>query len=124
MIQDIIMVVKKEEEKVLENFIELLAELNGEAMYMLETGDLSRLYDMNDTVEGIYAIQSASEDELYAGIKEEAGDIYQNFNALVMLVQKIGDGEWNEEASALAQLYLSNILEANVAIVKAYGLAE
>ena len=118
------MVVKKEEEKVLENFIELLAELNGEAMYMLETGDLSRLYDMNDTVEGIYAIQSANEDELYAGIKEEAGDIYQNFNALVMLVQKIGDGEWTEEASALAQLYLSNILEANVAIVKAYCLAE
>ena len=116
--------IKKEEEKVLENFIELLAELNGEAMYMLETGDLSRLYDMNDTVEGIYAIQSASEDELYAGIKEEAGDIYQNFNALVMLVQKIGDGEWTEESSALAQLYLSNILEANVAIVKAYGLAE
>ena len=118
------MVTKMEEEKVLERFIELLAELNGEAMYMLETGDLSRLYDMNDTVEGIYAIQSASEDELYVGIKEPAADIYQNFNNLVMLVQKIGDGEWNEESSALVQLYLSNILEANVAIVKAYGLAE
>lgn len=118
------MVVKKEEEKVLERFIELLAELNGEAIYMLETGDLSRLYDMNDTVEGIYAIQSTNKDELYVGIKEPAADIYQNFNALVMLVQKMGDGEWTEEASALAQLYLSNILEANVAIVKVYGLAE
>ena len=42
----------------------------------------------------------------------------------VLRGQKIGDGEWNEEASALAQLYLGNILEANVAIVKAYGLAE
>ena len=118
------MITELEEEKKLKRFIELLAELNGEVMDMLETGDLSQLYEMNDTVEEIYKIQTSSKDELYVGIQEEAQDIYQNFNALVTLVQKVGDDEWDKETSALAQLYLSNILEANIAIVKAYGLAE
>lgn len=114
----------KNEEKTLERFIELLAALNGEAVDMLESGDLSALYDMNDTVEEIYAIQTTNEDELYVGIQEEAQDIYQNFNALVTLVQKVGESEWTKETSALAQLYLENILEANISIIKAYGLAE
>lgn len=115
---------KMEEEKTLERFIELLAALNGEAMDMLETGDLAGLYDMNDTVEELYTIQTSNKDELYVGIQEEAQDIYQNFNALVVLAQKIGENEWGEKASALAQLYLQNILEASIEIVTAYGLVE
>ena len=112
------------EDKILARFIELLATLNGEAMDMLETGDLSALYDMNDTVEEIFAIQTTNQDELYVGIQEEAQDIYQNFNALATLAQKVGENEWSEKASALAQLYLQNILEASIEIVTAYGLVE
>ena len=111
------------EEKTLSRFVELLADLNREVVEMLKTGDLSLLYDMNDTVAEMYAIQSVNKDELYVGIEEQAQAIYQNFNGLVALTQEVGEA-WSEENSAKAQAFLRNIFEANVAIVVAYGLAE
>lgn len=116
-------VVAEAEEKTLSRFVELLADLNREVVEMLKTGDLSLLYDMNDTVAEMYAIQSVNKDELYVGIEEQAQAIYQNFNGLVALTQEVG-GAWSEENSAKAQAFLQNIFEANVAIVVAYGLAE
>ena len=110
-------------EKTLSRFVELLADLNREVVEMLKTGDLSLLYDMNDTVAEMYAIQSVNKDELYVGIEEQAQAIYQNFNGLVALTQEV-NGDWSEENSAKAQAFLQNIFEANVAIVVAYGLAE
>ena len=111
------------EEKTLSRFVELLADLNREVVEMLKTGDLSLLYDMNDTVAEMYAIQSVNKDELYVGIEEQAQAIYQNFNGLVALTQEVGEA-WSEENSAKAQAFLRNIFEANVVIVVAYGLAE
>ena len=118
------MATKMEEEKILERFIELLADLNRETVEMMKTGDLGFLYEMNDTVEEIYSIQSASKEELYVGIDQEAKAIYKNFNDLVALAQKVGENEWTAESSASAFEFLQNIFEANVKIIKAYGLAE
>ena len=115
------MTVQMDEEKVLERFIELLADLSRETVEMMKTGDLEKLYEMNDTIEEIYSIQSANDGELYTGIDEEAKDIYENFNNLVKLAQNSGE-EWSEESSALAFLLLQNILDATVAILTAYGL--
>ena len=113
----------EKEEATLARFVELLADLNREVVGMLKTGDLSLLYEMSDTVAEIYAIQSVNQDELYTGIDDEAKEIYQNFNELVALAQSVGE-DWSEEASAKVQAYLTNIFEANVDIVVAYGLAE
>ncbi len=129
--EEVVQTVEKEEsvetlereEKTLARFVELLADLNREVVEMLKTGDLSLLYEMNDTVAEMYSIQSVNKDELYTGIDEEAKAIYQNFNGLVALTQEVGE-DWSEENSAKAQAYLQNIFEANVAIVVAYGLAE
>ncbi len=112
------------EEKTMERFIELLAALNNEAVEMLETGDLSGLYEMNDTVEEIFRIQHNNKDELYTGIDEEAKIIYGNFNALVKLTEKVGEHEWSEEDSANALKCLENILRADLKIVVAYGIAD
>ena len=111
-------------EKKMERFVELLADLNRETVEMLKTGDLAYLYEMNDTVEEFYSIQNGSEEELLAGIDEEAKDIYENFNALATLAQGIGERDWTEEESVKAQLFLQNIYDANWEIINAYGLVD
>ncbi len=113
---------EKKEQNELTRFVELLSKLNNEAMEMLETGDLSGLYSMNDTVEGLFSIQHDNQDELYTGIDYEAKTIYGNFNALVQLTEKVGEQEWSEENSDRARKSLENILRASIAIAKKYGL--
>lgn len=113
---------EKKEQNELTRFVELLSKLNNEAMEMLETGDLSGLYSMNDTVEGLFSIQHDNQDELYTGIDHEAKTIYGNFNALVQLTEKVGEQEWSEENSDHARKSLENILRASIVIVKKYGL--
>ena len=115
--------VTEEQEKRLERFVELLADLSREASEMLKTGDLALLYEMNDTVEEMYSIQNGSEEKIYKAIDEPAQVIYHNFNDLVALAEKC-EGNWSEEESAMAYGCLKNIFEANVEIIVAYGLAE
>lgn len=115
---------EEKEKNELTRFVELLAQLNNEAVEMLETGDLSGLYQMNDVVEGIFSIQHNGKDELYTGIDKEAKIIYGNFNALVRLTEKVGVNEWSAEDSANAQKCLENILQANVKIIRMYGLID
>lgn len=116
--------VTEEQEKRLERFIELLADLSRETSEMLKSGDLGLLYEMNDTVEEMYSIQNGSEEKIYKGIDEPAKEIYKNFNDLVTLAQKCEEKEWSEEDSASAYQFLENIFEANREIIFAYGLAE
>ncbi len=118
------MVIEMKEEQTLARFIELLAELNNETVEMLETGDLSPLYQMNDTVEEIFSIQHGNKDELYLGIEQDAKVIYGNFNALVRLAEEVGEHEWSEENSRSARNCLENILRANIKIITAYGLTD
>ncbi len=113
---------EKKEQNELTRFVELLSNLNNEAVEMLETGDLSGLYPMNDTVEGLFSIQHDNKDELYTGVDKEAKTIYGNFNALVQLTEKVGENEWSEENSDNARKCLENILQASVEIIKKYGL--
>ena len=115
---------EEKEQNELARFVELLAELNNEAMEMLETGDLSGLYPMNDTVEELFSIQHGNEDELYTGVDKEAKLIYGNFNALVQLTERVGEHEWSEEASANARTCLENILQASLKIIQMYGLLD
>lgn len=113
---------EKKEQNELTRFVELLSNLNNEAVEMLETGDLSGLYPMNDTVEGLFSIQHDNKDELYTGVDKEARMIYGNFNALVQLTEKVGENEWSEEDSDNARKCLENILQASIEIIKKYGL--
>ena len=53
-----------ESEKVLERFLEVLSEMNQQTVEMLQTGDLSTLYDMNDTVEEFCRIQMGNKENL------------------------------------------------------------
>ncbi len=114
----------EQDDKQMARFIELLAALNNETVEILETGDLSPLYEMNDVVEEMFSIQHGNEDELYQGIDGEAKVIYGSFNALVRLTEQVGENEWTEEQSETARKLLENILHANLKIVAAYGLTE
>ncbi len=116
--------VAAQEDRQMSRFIELLAALNNQTVEILESGDLSPLYQMNDTVEEMFAIQHGNEDELYVGIDGEAKIIYGNFNALVRLTEEVGEDEWTEESSEKARVCLENILHANLKIAVAYGLIE
>ena len=69
-----------ESEKVLERFLEVLSEMNQQTVEMLQTGDLSTLYDMNDTVEEFCRIQMGNKENFYQGIQVEAQIIYENFD--------------------------------------------
>ena len=114
----------EEQEKKLERFIELLAELSRETSEMIKTGNLEILYEMNDTVEEMYSIQNGSDEKIYKAIDEPAKEIYDNFNELVALAQKCEEETWSEKDSASAYEFLKNIFDANVGIIMAYGLAE
>ena len=106
----------------LQRFIELLANLNGQIVALLKTGDSSLLVQMNDTVEEMHAIQSKGEEEAYTAIEDEMQIICKNFNAVVMLVQNDEDGQ-DEQSSVAVKKFLHNMFNATVSIIYAYGLA-
>lgn len=116
------MSMQSEEEK-LQRFIQLLCDLNHEAVEMLKTGNTELLFTMNDTVEEMYNIQHFAEDEVYTAIEEDAQIIYKNFNAIITMIQS-NEGEVLDGATTEAvKKFLHNIFDANVRIVHAYGLA-
>ena len=107
----------------LQRFISLLADLNHQSSQMLKTGDMRLLTPMNDTVEAMYAIQHEGKEDAYTAIEEEAQCIYQNFNAIIMMLQSNENDELDEATSQAVRKFAHNIFEANVRIVYAYGLA-
>lgn len=111
-----------ESEKVLERFLEVLSEMNQQTVEMLQTGDLSTLYDMNDTVEEFCRIQMGNKENFYQGIQVEAQIIYENFDKMVNLVNRVKQGKWTKNQSATVYDCLQNILAANITILKRYGL--
>ena len=111
-----------ESEKVLERFLEVLSEMNQQTVEMLQTGDLSTLYDMNDTVEEFCRIQMGNKETFYQGIQVEAQIIYENFDKMVNLANRVKQGKWTKNQSATVYDCLQNILAANITILKRYGL--
>ena len=111
-----------ESEKVLERFLEVLSEMNQQTVEMLQTGDLSTLYDMNDTVEEFCRIQMGNKENFYQGIQVEAQIIYENFDKMVNLANRVKQGKWTKNQSATVYDCLQNILAANFTILKRYGV--
>ncbi len=107
----------------LQRFIELLAELNHQAVNMIKTGNTEILPEMNDTIEEMYAIQHGREEEVYAAIEEEMQCICQNFNAIVTMLKSSESEKADGVTSNAVKKFLHNIFEADVRIVYAYGLA-
>ena len=109
--------------KQLQEFIQLLCDLNHQCADFLQTGDVQVLYAMNDTVEAMYAIQHDGKEDAYTAIEEDAQCIYKNFNAIIMMLKSNDKEELDEATSVAVKKFARNIFEANVRIVYAYGLA-
>ena len=107
----------------LQRFIQLLAMLNQQTVEMIKTGNMEILYQMNDTVEEMYSIQSVGEEDAYTAIEEDMQIICKNFNAMVTMINSNEKGGVDEATSLAVNKFLHNIFDANVRIVIAYGLA-
>ncbi|MBQ3221745.1 MAG: hypothetical protein IJB34_07295 [Clostridia bacterium] len=109
--------------KKLQRFIELLADLNRQTVQVLKTGDAELLIEMNGTVEEMYSIQHGSKEEAFTAIDEDMQIIYQNFNAVVVMIKTNEKAFVDKTTSEAVRKFLHNIFDANVRIVIAYGLA-
>ena len=107
----------------LQRFIQLICDLNHQTVEILKTGNVELLYAMNDTIEEMYNIQNVNPAPEYADIDEEAQMIYKNFNAIITMINSNEKDELDEATSNAVKMFLRNIFEANVGIVRAYGLA-
>ena len=107
----------------LQRFIQLLCDLNHQSAEVLKTGNSEIIYQMNDTVEEMYAIQSVGTEDAYTAIDEDMQIICKNFNAVVTMM-KSNEGVCMDKATSDAvALFVRNIFQATVNIVYAYGLA-
>jgi hypothetical protein len=107
----------------LQRFIALLSELNHQSAEVLQTGNIEIIYDMNDTVEEMYAIQSVGEEDAYTAIDEDMQIICKNFNAVITMIKSNESVFMDKATSDSVRLFLRNIFQATVNIVYAYGLA-
>ena len=107
----------------LQRFIQLLAALNQQTVEMIKTGNMEILYQMNDTVEEMYSIQSVGKEDAYTAIEEDMQIICKNFNAMITMINSNEKGAIDEATSLAVNKFLHNIFDANVRIVIAYGLA-
>ena len=107
----------------LQRFIQLICDLNHQTVEILKTGNIELLYAMNDTIEEMYNIQNGNPAPEYAEIDEQSQMIYKNFNAIITRINSNEKDELDEATSNAVKMFLRNIFEANVGIVKAYGLA-
>ena len=107
----------------LQRFIQLLCDLNHQTVEILKTGNTEVLFEMNNTVEEMYAIQHEGKEDAYTAIEEDAQVIYKNFNAVITMLQSNEKAELDTLTSEAVRKFLKNIFDANVRIVYAYGLA-
>ena len=107
----------------LQRFIQLLADLNHQTVDMIKTGNMKSLYEMNDTVEEMYAIQHVGTEDAYTAIEEDMQIIYKNFNAMISMVNSNEQGKLDNATSLAVKKFLHNVFDATVRIIIAYGLA-
>ena len=117
-------VVEVEGNEQLQRFVQLLCDLNHQTVEMLKTGNTEYLFAMNDTIEEMYKIQHGSQEEVYTAIEDDAQVIYKNFNAIIAMINSNENGGLDQATSDAVKVFLRNIFEANVNIVRIYGLAE
>lgn len=117
-------IVEVEGNEKLQRFIQLLCELNHQTVEMLKTGNTEHLFAMNDTIEEMYAIQHGNKEEVYTAIEDDAQVIYKNFNAIIAMINSNESDVLDQATSDAVKVFLYNIFEANVNIVRMYGLAE
>lgn len=107
----------------LQKFIQIVCDLNHQTVDMLKTGNTEYLLAMNSTIEEMYAVQHDAKEEEYTAIEEDSQIIYKNFNAIIAMLNS-NESENADEATVMAvKKFLHNIFEANVRIIKLYGLA-
>ncbi len=107
----------------LQRFIQLLSDLNHQSADVLRTGNSEIIYAMNDTVEEMYAIQSAGTEDAYTAIDEDMQIICKNFNAVITMLKSNESIFMDKATSDSVKLFMRNIFQATVNIVYAYGLA-
>lgn len=107
----------------LQRFIQLLSDLNHQSAQVLQTGNIEIVYDMNDTVEEMYAIQSVGTEDAYTAIDEDMQVICKNFNAVITMIKSNESVFMDKATSDAVKLFMRNIFQATVNIVYAYGLA-
>lgn len=106
----------------LQRFIQLLADLNHRTAEILRSGETYRLLAINDIVEEMYSIQNGAKEEEYVAIDADCQIIYKNFNAIVAMLQS-NEGDTPDAATSVAvHRFLRNVFDANVRIIRAYGL--
>lgn len=106
----------------LQRFIQLLADLNHRTAEILKSGETYRLIAMNETIEEMYAIQNGATEEEYTAIDNDCQIIYKNFNAVVAMLQSNEQDIPDAATSLSVHKFLRNIFDANVRIIRAYGL--
>ena len=107
----------------LQRFIELLAKLNRECVDVLKSGNAKVLFEMNETVEEMHAIQSVGTEDAYTAIEEDMQIIYKNFDAISVMINSTETQKIDQATSTAVKKFLHNIFDATVRIVIAYGLA-
>lgn len=116
-------VVQVENNEKLQKFIQLLSDLNQQTVSVLKTGNTEWLFKLNDTVEAMYAIQHGSSEPEYVAVEEDSQIIYENFNAIITMINSNEREELDQTTSEAVRKFLHNIFDANVRIVRLYGLA-
>ncbi len=116
------MSVQLENNEKLQRFIQLLSDLNQEVVEVLKTGNMEVLYAVNDTVEEMFKIQNGANEEEYTAIDEDCQIIYKNFNAIITMINSNEKEKMDKITSEAVRKFLHNIFDANVRIVRAYGL--
>jgi hypothetical protein len=106
----------------LQRFIQLLSDLNHQTAEVYSTGKTDILLSMNDTILEMYAIQHGNEEEAYAAIDADCQIIYQNFNAIIAMLQSNEGKPADKATNAAVKKFLENIFNANISILSAYGL--
>ena len=117
-------VIELEGNEKLQRFIQLLCELNHQTVATLKTGNTEYLFAMNDTIEEMYSIQHDSKEEEYTEIEDDAQVIYKNFNAIIAMINSNEKDGFDQATAGAVKVFLHNIFEAIVNIVRTYGLAE
>ena len=107
----------------LQNFIKLLADLNHQSAAYLQSGGQEILSAMNKTVEEMYAIQHVGTEDAYTAIDDDMQAICKNFNAAVAMMQSNEKATMDMATFVAVKKFVTNIFEATVRIIRAYGLA-
>ncbi len=116
-------VIQVENNEKLQRFIQLLCDLNQQTVEVLKTGNTEWLFKLNDTIEEMYSIQHGNKAAEYVAIEEDSQIIYENFNAIITMINSNENEELDKTTSEAVRKFLHNIFDANVRIVRLYGLA-